>query len=79
MTIPINIEFSIHRLNEFMMLMLGETILSITIAPLPDASSTTATDEHYGRAGHHAHLHARLRHLPLYDLFLQRDGAPPLG
>ena len=33
-SLPINIEFTIHRLNEFMMLMLGETILSITISTI---------------------------------------------
>ena len=42
--VPINVEFTLHRLNEFMMLMLGETILSITISPFPFATSADPFD-----------------------------------
>ena len=52
--VPTNIEFTIHRLNEFMMLMLGETILSITIAPSPFAKDGVEySEDHYGRVEHY--------------------------
>lgn len=41
---PFNIEFVIHRYNEFIMLMIGETILSLIIADSPNSDST---EEHY--------------------------------
>ena len=39
---PINVEFVTHRYNEFMMLMLGETVLQLVIADVP-----TSPLEHY--------------------------------
>ena len=33
--VPINVEFAIHRFNEFMMLMVGEDVLQVREAPLP--------------------------------------------
>lgn len=35
-SLPVNVEFTIHRINEFMMLMLGETVLQLVIAPTED-------------------------------------------
>ena len=43
---PINVAFTLHRLNEFMMLMLGETILSITISPVPFQSDFDSAEWH---------------------------------
>ena len=33
--IPFNVEFCVHRFNEFMMLMVGETVLQVIIPPSP--------------------------------------------
>jgi len=33
--VPVNVDFVIHRYNEFMMLMLGETVLQLVIADVP--------------------------------------------
>lgn len=40
--VPINLEFTIHRIGEWVMLMLGESVLSILTSPTNEATSTPA-------------------------------------
>jgi len=43
-SIPVNVGLIIHRINEFMMLMLGETVLQLVIGDIPEKSADLEDD-----------------------------------